>query len=333
MPTSWTFSSRANCPCWKADPVEVNSKDVPFQIVRYIDGDTARCGVLIAGRVFAIEQVPGDENWDQVPALLRDWDVASPALVEFSRHAQPAEGRELSTVQLLAPIEVPGEIFCAGANYLDHIAEMNGAMDHVATPTFKELGEKPWHFIKASRSAVIGPDDAIRIPEYCDELDWEIELAVIIGTGGRDIARTDALRHVAGYTIANDLSLRPAVHRHAIPAGSPFHFDFLSAKSFDGSCPLGPAMTPACAVPDPHALAMKLWVNDTLMQDSSTAQMMFSIEEQIEMISSRLTLHPGDVILTGTPAGVGVARGISLKPGDTVRMAIERIGEMTNQVI
>ena len=309
------------------------ASDVPFQIVRYAEGERAGCGIVIVDRLFDLDAIPGCEDWRDSLDLLNDWDRAGPRLIDFAKRAITEEGRDLATARLLAPIQVPGEIFCAGANYLDHIDEMNRAMNHVATPTFKDLGEKPWHFIKSSRSAVIGPGDPIRIPRYCEELDWEIELAVIIGRPGRDIARADALDHVAGYAIANDLSLRPAVHRSAIPVGSPFHYDFLSAKSFDGACPLGPAITPACAIPDPHALGLKLWVNGALMQDSSTAQMMFGIEEQIEMLSSRLTLHPGDVILTGTPAGVGVARGLSLKPGDEVRMWIERIGEMTNPVV
>jgi len=305
----------------------------PFQIVRYADVDRVGCGIVAANRLFDFKEILGCEDWSDSLELLRDWDLAAPRLANFAGRTAPEAGRDLASIRLLAPIAIPGEIFCAGANYIDHVAEMNQAMNHVATPTFKELGEKPWHFIKSSRSAVIGPGDPIRIPKYCAELDWEIELAVIIGRSGRDITRSDALDYVAGYAVANDLSLRPAVHRDAISIGSPFHYDFLSAKSFDGACPFGPAITPASAIADPHALRMKLWVNGALMQDSSTAQMMFGIDEQIEMLSSRLTLHPGDVILTGTPAGVGVARGLSLKPGDEVRMWIERIGEMTNPVV
>lgn len=307
--------------------------DVPFQIVNFAEGGRSRSGIVVAQRVYEATEIAGGEGWGRTIDILDHWDLVLPLLLEFAAQADPNRGLAIDAVQLTAPLPIPGEIFCAGANYLDHIAEMNLAMGHVATPTFKELGEKPWHFIKASRSAIIGPDDPIRIPAYCAELDWEIELAAIIGRAGREIARADALDHVAGYALANDLSLRPAVHRARIPPGSPFHFDFLSAKSFDGSCPLGPAITPACAIPDPHDLAMKLWVNGVLMQDSSTAQMMFGIDEQIAMLSSRLTLHPGDIILTGTPAGVGVARGLSLKPGDEVTMWIERIGEMTNPVI
>ena len=141
-----------------------------------------------------------------------------------------------------------------------------------------------------------------------------------------------ALDYVAGYTIGNDLSARDAITRAKLPAGSPFHFDFLSQKSFSGACALGPWITPAAEIPDPSILDMKLWVNDELMQDSNTSNMIFDVPEQIAMLSSRLTLHPGDVILTGTPAGVGMGRGVFLEPGDQVRLWIEGIGEFSHGI-
>ena len=139
-----------------------------------------------------------------------------------------------------------------------------------------------------------------------------------------------ALACVAGYTIANDLSARDVMKRHKNPPASPFHYDWLSQKCFDGACPLGPWIVPAGDIPDPQKLALKLWINDELMQDSHTGRMIFDTAEQIATLSSRVTLHPGDLVLTGTPAGVGMGRGRFLKPGDGVRLWIEDIGELSH---
>ena len=135
---------------------------------------------------------------------------------------------------------------------------------------------------------------------------------------------------MAGYTIADDLSARDVMRRDKNPATSPFHYDWLSQKCFDGSCPLGPWIAPADEIPDPQQLGLKLWVNDTLMQDSSTSKMIFDTAEQIAMLSSRVTLQPGDLVLTGTPAGVGMPRRVFLKPGDVVKLWIEGIGELSH---
>jgi 2-keto-4-pentenoate hydratase/2-oxohepta-3-ene-1,7-dioic acid hydratase in catechol pathway len=152
----------------------------------------------------------------------------------------------------------------------------------------------------------------------------------VIGKAAKDVTVERALEHVAGYTIANDLSARDVMKREKNPPTSPFHYDWLSQKCFDGACPLGPWIIPASEIPDPQRLGLKLWVNDTLMQDSNTSRMIFTTAEQIAMLSSRVTLYPGDLVLTGTPAGVGMGRRIFLKPGDTVRLWIEGIGELTN---
>ena len=139
-----------------------------------------------------------------------------------------------------------------------------------------------------------------------------------------------ALDHVAGYTVGNDLSARDLTKRAQVPDSSPFKFDWLSQKCFDGSCPLGPWIVPAHQLPDPQKLALKLWVNDKLMQDSSTSRMIFDTAEQIAMLSARVTLQPGDLVLTGTPAGVGMPRRVFLKPGDVVKLWIEGIGELSH---
>jgi 2-keto-4-pentenoate hydratase/2-oxohepta-3-ene-1,7-dioic acid hydratase in catechol pathway len=196
----------------------------------------------------------------------------------------------------------------------------------------KDLGEKPWHFVKTSKSSVVGPGANVRLPAYSQKVDWEVELAAVIGRTAKDVPVDEALDCVAGYTIANDLSARDAMKRDKNPATSPFHFDWVSQKCFDGACPLGPWIVPAGDVPDPQRLALKLWVSGELMQDSHTSKMIFNTAEQIAMLSSRVTLHPGDLVLTGTPAGVGMGRQRFLRAGDTVKLWIEGIGELSHTV-
>ncbi|MNN37480.1 Ureidoglycolate lyase [compost metagenome] len=142
-----------------------------------------------------------------------------------------------------------------------------------------------------------------------------------------------ALEYVAGYTIANDLSARDAMRRSKMPPTSPFHLDWIGHKSFDGSCPIGPWIVPASQIADPHRLALKLWVSGELMQDSSTEKLIFDVPEQISMLSSRVTLQPGDMILTGTPAGTGAPKKRFLQPGETVRLSIEGIGEFEHSMV
>jgi len=163
-------------------------------------------------------------------------------------------------------------------------------------------------------------------------VDWEGELTAVIGKTAKNVPSESALDYVAGYTIANDLSARDLTTRPNVPAGSPFQYDWVGQKSFDSSCPLGPWIVPAAAIPDPQSLGIKLWVNDVLKQDSHTRMMIFTLAEQIAHLSTRITLYPGDLILTGTPAGVGLARHEFLKPGDVVRVWIEQIGTLTNSM-
>src|SRR5947199_7564194 len=189
---------------------------------------------------------------------------------------------------------------------------------------------KTRHFVKTSKSSVVVPGARVKLPVYSQMVDWEVELAAVIGEVARDVPVEKALDYVAGYTIADDLSARDVMKRDKNPATSPFHYDWLSQKCFDGSCPLGPWIVPAGDIADPQNLALKLWVNDTLMQNSSTSKMIFDTAEQIAMLSSRVTLQPGDLVLTGTPAGVGMPRRLFLKPGDRVKLWIEGIGEFSH---
>lgn len=294
-------------------------------------GRGPRAGLLVGDRVLDAADATGRESWSSVLVALEEWDRAHAAF-EAAARSGAGKGEPLSEVRLLAPILYPGDIYCAGANYTDHFHEMERVHGRTPGKNMKEIGEKPWFFIKTGRTSVVGPEAEVKLPEYSKAVDWEIELVAVIGSRARNVAAKDALRYVAGYTIANDLSARDAMKRDKLPPGTPFHFDWLSQKCFEGACPLGPWIVPAAGIADPHKLAMKLWVGDELMQDSNTSKMIFDTAEQIEMISSRVTLYPGDLVLTGTPSGVGMARKRFLRPGERVRLWIEQIGELKHTV-
>jgi 2-keto-4-pentenoate hydratase/2-oxohepta-3-ene-1,7-dioic acid hydratase in catechol pathway len=195
-----------------------------------------------------------------------------------------------------------------------------------------EQGLKPWHFIKAA-GTIAAPGAAIKASDYSKELDWEIELAAVIGRSCKNVTKEKALAYVAGYTASNDLSARDRGRRPGIEPTSFFKMDWSKHKSFDGSCPIGPWITPASDIDDPQGLDLKLWVNGKLKQDSNTGKMLFTLAEQIEQLSINMTLHPGDIILTGTPAGTGAESGEFLKAGDVVKVWIEGIGEFSNKIV
>jgi len=305
-----------------------------YKLLSFKSGAEARSGLLVDGKVYDAGRATGKPQWSSVLGALQDWPKAHREFAAFAKRIAAgkgkAKGAPLSRVKLLAPVLYPGNIYCAGANYTDHMAEMARAQGKEPGPTMKDLGEKPWHFVKTSRSSVVGPGAKVKLPAYSQKVDWEVELTAVIGRRVKDVSADKALACVAGWTIANDLSARDAMKRDKNPPASPFHYDWVSQKCFEGSCPLGPWIVPAGDVADPHQLGIRLWVNGELMQDSHTSKLIFDTAEQIAMLSSRVTLHPGDLVLTGTPAGVGMGRGRFLKPGDTVKLWIEDIGELAH---
>ena len=250
-------------------------------------------------------------GWQQAEGVLRGLEVSGAPLVEHD--------------SLLAPVRWPRKVMCAGVNYRRHMREMGGEIP--------AGGWRPFFFLKAPTTTVIGPGDpiVIRSPEQA-RYDWEAELAVVIGIGGRDIGPADALGHVAGYCVANDITARGHHKRDAVPAEA-FLYDWFAAKSMDGALPLGPGITPAFQVPDPQDLRLRLWVNGELQQDESTADMVCTVAELIAAASEVATLEAGDVIATGTPSGVGAGRGLYLRPGDVVRTSIDGLGTLENTVV
>lgn len=305
-----------------------------YKLLTYQAGKEARAGILVGDQVYDAAKVAAKAGYSSVLAILNDWAKAKGVLSDASKRLEAGksriQGTPLKKVKLLAPILYPNDIYCAGANYTDHMAEMDKAQGRKPGPTMKDLGEKPWHFVKSSKSSIVGPNAKVKIPAYSKMIDWEIELAAVIGKTAKNVPVEKALQYVAGYTIANDLSARDGMRREKNPPTSPFHFDWVSQKCFDGACPIGPWIVPASDIRNPHNLAMKLWVGDELMQDSHTSKMIFNTAEQIAMLSSRVTLQPGDLVLTGTPAGVGAGRKRFLKPGETVKLWIEKVGEFSH---
>ncbi|WP_209000821.1 fumarylacetoacetate hydrolase family protein [Labrenzia sp. DG1229] len=225
-------------------------------------------------------------------------------------------------VELLAPIPtISKNVLCVGRNYAEHITEGDRAQKQQVGVT-----EYPVFFTKPPTS-IVGPGgDVLTFPSVSKQTDYEVELAVIIGTPGRNIAKADAMKHVFGYTILNDISARDVQRRHG---GQNF-----KGKAFDGSCPMGPWIVTADAIDDPHALPISLTVNGETRQDGNTRDMIFDIDTLIASLSEGMTLEPGDIIATGTPSGVGYAMDPPsfLKDGDTVVCKISGIGTLSNSV-
>jgi len=314
-----------------------------YRLATYADArGQPRAGLVVDERVVDVHAAlaqssarPPASLPTSVLSVLERWDEVRPRLQDIARGVRTGkllpESVALSSVQLLAPILYPGTVFCAGANYRDHVAEMTKALNLPVEPDPHTLGLKPWHFIKASAPCVRGPGARIALPAYSKKVDWEAEIALVIGRECRNVSVQRALEHAAGLTIVNDLSARDHLRREGVSAESPFRFDWVSQKSFDGALPIGPWICPIDEIEDVAKLGIKLWVNDDLMQDSSSSNLIFSMAEQIAHLSTRLTLRPGDVIATGTPAGCGAARGRFLKAGDRVRIRVEGIGELSNE--
>lgn len=219
------------------------------------------------------------------------------------------------SARLAAPVADPQKIICLGLNYRDHAAESN-----MPIPT------EPILFSKYP-SALIGHGEAIQLPEQSAEVDYEAELVFVIGRPGRDIPRARAMEHVAGYAVGHDVSARDWQLRK--PGGQ-----WMAGKTFDTFAPVGPYLVTADEVPDPHALGIRLRLNGATMQDSSTSQLIFRIDETIAYLSRIVTLEPGDLVFTGTPPGVGMARKppVWLKPGDVAEVEIDGLGCLRNPV-
>jgi 2,4-diketo-3-deoxy-L-fuconate hydrolase len=297
-----------------------------FRLLNFADDNgAARPGILVGGNTVVDLQHALPAAWTASTLhVLSAWDVALPALHALADKPQSAT-RPVDDVRLLAPLLYPPAIYCTGANYMDHAEEMSPEKTGVDKAT-----TQPYLFLKSAPHCVIGPGEAIRLPNVSDKVDWEGEFAVVIGRRARNVKVADAMKYVAGYTIMNDVSARNLSRRADWPRwGS----DWFGHKNFETSAPLGPWITPADEIADHTQCHLRLWVNDEKKQDALVASLIFNVPELIEYLSRRITLLPGDVIATGTPAGVGRPKGIFLKPGDKVRIEISGIGVLENPVV
>jgi len=295
----------------------------------YLD-DAPRAVLIAGGKAIDIAAATGEPRHADALVVVENWAALLPQLSDIARTSKA--GRNVSGLRFAPPLLRPGAIYCAGANYADHAAEMALAKGQPVPPDPHDLGLHSWHFIKTMH-CLAADREPVRMHPHAKKIDWEAELAVVIGREGRDIPQASALDHVMGYTAANDLSARDLAARSKMPDGSSFKFDWVSHKNWDGSCPLGPWIVPAHEIADPQALDIELTVNGVVKQRSNSREMIFSIAEQIADLSRNITLRPGDIILTGTPAGVGAGQGEFLASGDVVQVTIEKIGQLTTTLV
>ena len=294
-----------------------------MRLVSFLADGHPRAGVLGTDQTV----VPVGDLLAAAPTDMLDLLAAGPSLWDRLRQAAATAqgGQPLQSLRLSAPIPRPRRnVFCVGWNYSEHFAEGQGMRGPNDSP--QQLPEYPSLFSKQPNT-VVGPEAPVWHPAPAsDQLDWEVELAVVIGVPGRDIPEEQAFEHVFGYTIGNDVSVRDVQRRHG--------GQWFKGKNFDSHCPLGPWIVSADEIGDPHNLRISLRVNGQTKQDSNTRFMVFRIPRIIKEVSVGLRLEPGDVILTGTPDGVGFARQPPefLKVGDVMEAEIEHIGVLRNQV-
>ena len=288
-----------------------------MRLISYTTGEGPRVGARAGdGIVVDLHAANPDLPTDIVDLLARGDEALDLAREAVAAAAQRPETHAPADIRLLPVVPHPPKILCIARNYGEHARE--AGLDVLAQPNI---------FIRFAQS-LVADGEPIQVPRVSSQCDWEAELAVIIGRGGRHVSRDDALEHVAGYAIFNDVSIRDwQIRKPPIQFGA--------GKNFDASGPFGPDLVTADEVPDPGDLKIELRVNDEVMQSASTSEMLFSVPELIEFISTFTTLEPGDVIATGTPSGVGHFREppVYLKAGDTVRIDLERIGTQVNPVI
>jgi len=234
---------------------------------------------------------------------------------------------QIDDVKLLAPIPRPGKVIGLAGNYQKHIAEAGLKLGLTESPRASTV---PRPFLMPG-TVITGPDTEIPWPAFSEQIDYEVELAVIIGKSARCVPPSEALDYVAGYTIANDISARSVTfkeNRKERPWDE--FFDWLGGKLADGFLPLGPYLVTADEIEDAGALDLKLSVNGRVRQKANTSQMIFTVVDIVSFLSFLMTLEPGDVIATGTPEGVAMATGEFLQPGDKIECRIKNLGTLTN---
>lgn len=297
-----------------------------------IDVDGVATAVVLAGEtLYRVEDIAPSVLASQAPAglmgVFERWPENEPVLVDAVGRLESDPGamrpvpRPASLEKWLTPLRFPRKVICTGFNYMNHVTKDGGH------GSFSKDDNIPVFFLKPPTTTLVGQGASVRYPAQSAKFDYELELAVIISRPGRKIDVDEAMSYVAGYTIGLDMSARDW-QRH------PQHmvkFDLFGGKAFDDSCPLGPGIVPARFV-DEDNLQLRLRVNGELRQDANTSDMIWTVAEQIAAISEHVTVEPGDVIMTGTPAGVGLSTSTWLKVGDVLEAEITGLGTLTVQI-
>ena len=307
-----------------------------YRIVTFVGPDKEPIpGICVGERVVGLAEACKGKSvkfsTESNVKMLANWDAAEPVLEQIGDELErdKVKSQALSSTKLKAPLLYPNVIYNAAANYPGHRAEMGNP---AITPEIKAK-MKPYMFLKSPIHCTIGPGEEIKLPttDVSECVDWEAELGVVIGRKGLKRTLKDARAIVAGYTIFNDLSIRDR-NRQDWPQ---FRTDWFTAKTFETSAPHGPWIVPAKQIPDPYKCKIDLYVDNRHEQDSIAGDMIFNIEDQIEYISARMTMLPGDLIATGTTPGVGkgVDKNRYLQPGNIVRIVIGGIGTLENKCV
>ncbi len=291
-----------------------------MRVARYLEGERENYGVLTSDKVICLPKLAKRLDM-QLPELFREFvaseiggETAEKQFSEAAKEDVRSVSRPINEVTLLSPIDFPPKIVCLGLNYRDHAAEQNAA-----------IPDEPVIFIKP-HTTIIGPNEKIVKPSFVEKLDYEAELAIVIGRKAKSVSVSEAKSYIFGYTILNDVSARDLQFKDK---------QWTRGKSIDTFAPTGPSITTENQLQDTSDLFIRTWVNNELRQNSTTKNMVFNICEIIHHLSRVMTLEPCDIIATGTPAGVGFAlkpQPKFLQPGDTVRIEIEKIGILENTV-
>ncbi len=297
-----------------------------MKLITYQRNQAISCGILTADSVLDVPSIwPGPNPPRSVKNILERGPDCLRQLAELAKSADSFTPSD--QVKLLAPIPRPPKVLALAGNYFEHIKEAGLALGLSHSPRQTTV---PRPFLMPP-TVVIGPEEQIPWPDYSEQIDYEIELAIVIGRKAKNISPDDALDYVAGYTIANDVSARSVTFKEG-RAQRPWDefYDWLNGKWSDGFCPMGPYLLTADEIEDVQNLALQLTVNGKVRQKANTSQMIYSVADTVSFLSHIVTLEPADVIATGTPSGVAMATGNFLQPGDVIECTIEKLGTLSN---